>query len=124
MGEALGRTRYYATIGAVRHLQSNLQSSLAAIDIDEVVRERVLFDYHRNLTRLAEWADASGLVEEIISASARFIISADFPPKAAASFFIDTSLSEGTMTHTGLPSTRAIRVFSMRPGSSPKASAA
>jgi hypothetical protein len=26
------------------------------------VLERVLFDYRRNLTRLAEWADVAGLV--------------------------------------------------------------
>ena len=47
--EALGRTRYYATIDAtmalecrdqIRHLQPDLQSSLAAVDIDEVLLER------------------------------------------------------------------------------------
>jgi hypothetical protein len=64
------------------------------------------------------------LYPEIRSALAGFIIFADFPSKAAASFLIDTSLSEGTMTHRGLPSTNAIRVLSTRPGSSPKASAA
>ena len=46
----------------IPHLQSNLQSSLAAVDIDEVVRERLLFDYRRNLARLTERADAAGLV--------------------------------------------------------------
>ena len=37
----------------------NLQSSVAAVDVDEVVNERMLLD---NLTRLADWADAAGLV--------------------------------------------------------------
>ena len=58
------------------------------------------------------------------SALAGFIIAADFPPKALASFFIDTSLSEGTTTQTGLPSSSAISVFSTRDGCSPIASAA
>ena len=62
MAEALGRTGSYATIGAtmaliaetIRHLQPDLKSSLAAVDIDEVVGERLLFDYHQSLARLAE----------------------------------------------------------------------
>ena len=45
------------------------------------------------------------------SASAGFIICADLPPKAAASFFMLTSRSDGTTTQTGLPSTSAIRVL-------------
>ena len=35
----------------IRHLQSNLQFSLAAVDVDEVVRQRLLFDYRRNVFR-------------------------------------------------------------------------
>ena len=51
MAEALWQTLYYATIGAtmaliaetkIRHLQPDLKSSLAAVDIDEVVGERLL----------------------------------------------------------------------------------
>jgi hypothetical protein len=38
----------------VRQMQSNLQSSLTAVDIDEVVLERMLFDYRRSLARLTE----------------------------------------------------------------------
>jgi hypothetical protein len=60
----------------------------------------------------------------IRSASVGFIICAALPPNAAASFFIETSLSDGTMTQTGLPSTKAISVFRTRSGDSPKASAA
>ena len=33
----------------IRHLQPDLKSSLAAVDIDEVVGERLLFDYRRVL---------------------------------------------------------------------------
>jgi hypothetical protein len=46
----------------VPHLQSNLQSSLAAIDIDEVVGERLLFEHSRSSTCMAEWAHAARLV--------------------------------------------------------------
>ena len=58
------------------------------------------------------------------SASAGLIMLADLPPSAAASFFMLTSLSDGTTTQTGAPSTSAIRVFSTRFGSTPSASAA
>jgi hypothetical protein len=46
------------------------------------------------------------------------------PPKAAASFFMLTSRSEASTAQTGLPSTSAIKVFSMRRGAMPSASAA
>ena len=53
-----------------------------------------------------------------IRASAGFIICADLPPNAAASFFIQTSRSDGTITQAGLPSTSVISVLSTRPGGS------
>jgi hypothetical protein len=58
------------------------------------------------------------------SASAGRIIFAALPPNALASFFMLTSPSDGTTTQTGLPSTSAISVFSMREGATPSASAA
>ena len=66
MEEALGRTRYYATMALSTETKSGTCNrtctSLAAIDIDEVFRQRMLFDHRRNLTRLTERADAAGLV--------------------------------------------------------------
>ncbi len=73
-------------------MQSNLKSSLAAVHIDEVVGERLYFDCRRNLTRLTERADASGLVAGDSFPSSGFVISADFPPKLATSFFIDNQI--------------------------------
>ena len=46
------------------------------------------------------------------------------PPRAAASFFMLRSLSDGRTAQTGFPSSSAIRVLSTRDGCSPKAAAA
>ena len=43
-------------------------------------------------------------------------MAACLPPKAAASFFMLTSASDGTTTQTGLPSTVAISVLRTRSG--------
>ena len=49
---------------------------------------------------------------------------ANMAPKAAASFFMLTSRSDGTTAQTALPSASAISVFSIRAGVTPSASAA
>src|SRR5260370_40321258 len=52
------------------------------------------------------------------------MIFALLPWNAAASFFMLTSRSDGTITQTGLPSTSAISVFRTRRGSAPSPAAA
>ena len=106
-------------------IEFDLQSALAAIEEHGCVR-RVLPLRSRSArassarTARCRRHDSRSAVRH----PAGRIIFAALPPKAAASFFMLTSLSDGTTTQTGLPSTSAISVFSMRRGSTPSASAA
>jgi hypothetical protein len=111
-------------IADVVGIELDLQAALAAVDEDLRLGQRRSLDRRRYALLLAKRTDAPTRYPVRRSASAGRIIFAALPPNAAASFFMLTSLSEGTMTQTGLPSTSAINVLSTRRGSTPMASAA
>jgi len=101
-------------VAHVGWFEPHLQATLTAIDIDLLPPRRALLDHGAHESSLSERDDRADLEAGNAFRLSSFIICADLPPPAAASFFIENSWSDGTMTPTGFPSTTVFSVFNTR----------